>query len=299
MLPANVQKIINRKGGLTSLDAQTLEDYRATLAKEQEETPPEEPAKAEVTEDTLETPVPTEDPVTPKENADNWEKRYGDARRHIEDLNKKLKEANQRAEQFAQGLEGSSTKYVTPEHLAKFDEEYGDMAPIIRELALQEAKRLHQESESVKKAEEEAKNAAAQSNDELKNAAKALVATAHPDFEEIGVSKVFKTWLEGQSEVIKNLAQSSEPRNVIFVLDTYKKDSGFAQKKVVERKKQLTEEVKAEKEAIFPDSQPTIDLAKLTKDIKEAMRDGKKQANLPKLLAQFDKLNKQLNNKGN
>jgi hypothetical protein len=28
------------------------------------------------------------------------------------------------------------------------------------------------------------------------------------------------------------------------------------------------------------------------------MRDGKKQANLPKLLAQFDKLNKQINNKG-
>jgi hypothetical protein len=81
----------------------------------------------------------------------------------------------------------------------------------------------------------------------------------------------------------------------VFVLDLYKKDSGFAQKKVVEQKKKVAEAVTVDKEPKNPESPQVLDLVKLKKQIDAAMKNGGQRAGLEKLLNQYDKAVKQLN----
>jgi hypothetical protein len=300
MLPDLIQKIISKKGGLTAADAKILEEYRATL--QNPETPEPEEAVAEQLEvqPTPQEPKDEANPDTSDANTEeNWKKRYGDLRKFADEKAKadkqKLEDALKRAEEAEKALKSGKTTYVAPESLAKFDEEYGEIAPIVRELALQEAQKLFDERIQQKEAEDNAKKAADESTKSYKSQAAALIAEKHPDFDEIGRSTLFKKWLEVQSDVVQNLARSEDPQSIVFVLDLYKKDSGSAQKKVIEQKKKVAEAVTVDKEPTTPDSPPIYDLVKLKKQIDAAMKNGGQRNGLEKLLAQYDKAVKQLN----
>jgi hypothetical protein len=300
MLPDLIQKIISKKGGLTAADAKVLEEYQATLQNPETPDTEEAPAQQVEVQTTPQEPKDEANPDTQDANTEeNWKKRYGDLRKFSDDKAKadkqRLEEALKRAEEAEKALNSSKTKYVAPESLAKFDEEYGEIAPIVRELALQEAQKLFDERIKQKEAEETAKKAAEESTKSYKSQAASLIAEKHPDFDEVGRSSLFKVWLDAQSDVVQTLARSEDPQSIVFVLDLYKKDSGFAQKKVVEQKKKVAEAVTVDKEPKNPETPQVLDLVKLKKQIDAAMKNGGQRAGLEKLLNQYDKAVKQLN----
>ena len=303
MLNDLVQKIASGKKAITHADALKIVEAAATLKQPQDEAPQEpnstenEPTEqVEQTptqaEDTSETVVETQDPVKNEDVDHDWKKRYADLKRHVDtDLRKQLDDERKKRIEAEKALKEGSTKYVKPEDLSKFEEEYGDLAPIIKELAFQEAERLFTKYREQEEARKQAEHTEKTEKEKFLTEAQKLVAEKHPDWKEIGQSKIFQTWLSKQLDVTKRLASDSDPQSVILVLDMYKKDTGYAAKKTAEAKKDKTEAVKVTEEPVKPSSPEIFDVTNLKKEIEKAQRTGDHKK-LGELLQKFDKLNK-------
>ncbi len=304
MLTNLVHEIVSKKKSISNANADEIVKFAATLAAQKDKAPdeaPQEPAPTdktpeeqpkEVETDTLSPAEEPKDPVKPVEADHDWKKRYSDLKRHVDtDLKKQLEEERKARAEAEKALKEGSTKYVKPETLSKFEEEYGDLAPVVKELAFKEADKLFQEYLDRENAKKEAENAEKARKTEYLTEAQRLVAAKHPDFEEIGRSKVFQTWLAEQLDVTKRLAADSDPQSVILVLDMYKKDTGYAAKKAAESKKAKTEAVKVPEETVTPQAPEILDVEKLKKEITKAQSTGDMKK-LGELLAKFDKLNR-------
>lgn len=300
MLQELVQSITASRKAITNADAAKIVEAAATLGKKEDQAPTEpvvtEPEAAENTnsepEDTLETSEPVTDPVKTEDVDHDWKKRYADLKRHVDtDLKKQLEEERKKRTEAEKALKEGSTKYVKAEDLAKFEEEYGDLAPVVKELAFKEANKLVQDYIEQEEARKQAQALAETEKKNYLTEAQNLVAAKHPDWKEIGESKLFQTWLGTQLDVTKRLASDSDPQSVILVLDLYKKDTGYAAKKAAEAKKTKTEAVKVIEEPVKPASPEIFDIQTLKKEITKAQKTGNMEK-LGELLQKFDKLTK-------
>lgn len=301
MLNDLVQKIASSKKAITHADALKIVEAAATLKQPQEEAPQEPENTETVTEETVDQtppeaedtsePAPTaEDPAKNDDVDHDWKKRYADLKRHVDtDLKKQLDEERKKRLEAEKALKEGSTKYVKAEDLTKFEEEYGDLAPIVKELAFKEANKLIEDYLEKEQARKQAEQAEETEKKRYLTEAQRLVADKHPDWKEIGESKIFQTWLSQQLDVTKRLASDSDPQSVILVLDMYKKDTGYAAKKTAEAKKAKTEAVKVTEEPVKPSAPEVLDVANLKKEIEKAQRTGDHKK-LGELLQKFDKL---------
>jgi hypothetical protein len=289
---ANVKDIMAFAATLKEKKAQALEETPEKTVEEAPEQPEAQKTEEEAPKDTSETTETPKDPVDKTEADHDWKKRYADLKRFVDtDLKKQLDEATKKAKEAEKALKEGQTKYAKPEQLAQFEEEYGDLAPIVKELAFKEADKLFQEYLEREEAKREAENAEKTKKTQYLTEAQKLVAEKHPDWQEVGKSKVFQTWLGKQSSVTQRLASDSDPESVILVLDMYKKDTGYAAKKAAEAKQLKSEAVKVKEEPVTPSAPEVIDVNALKKAIVKAQSKGDMKE-LGRLLAKFDKLKK-------
>jgi hypothetical protein len=300
MLQELVQSITASRKSITPADASKIVEAAATLGKKEEQAPtdpvtpePEatEEPKTEV-EDTSDSSEPITDPVKTEDVDHDWKKRYADLKRHVDtDIKKQLEEERKKRLEAEKALKEGSTKYVKAEDLTKFEEEYGDLAPVVKELAFKEANKLVQDYIEQEEAKKQAQALAETEKKNYLTEAQSLVSAKHPDWKDIGESKMFQTWLGTQLDVTKRLAGDSDPQSVILVLDLYKKDTGYAAKKAAEAKKAKTEAVKVIEEPVKPASPEVFDVVALKKEISKAQKTGNMEK-LGELLQKFDKLTK-------
>lgn len=280
-------------------DASKIMEAMATHKEDAAQAPTELPETSDIAdesvkteevtgEDTPEAAEPSHDPVN--DNVDHdWKKRYADLKRYLDtDMKKQLAEERKLRLEAETALKSKTHKYVREEDLQKFEEEYGEIAPIVKELAFKEAEALFQARWQEEENRKQAEDADKAEKTKFLTEAQRLVAEKHPDYEAIGKSKIFQTWLSQQLDVTKGLAGSSDPQAVILVLDMYKKDTGYAAKKTAETKKTKSEAVIVPQESTVPSAPAVLDVSKLKKEIEKAQRTGDHKK-LGQLLQQFDK----------
>lgn len=303
MISDFVQKLAAKRS-LTTQEALELVKATATQPESDSEAPKD---SSETNEDTTETVDNSQeesvDTLTKEDtqgdsgkNEDkdhDWKKRYADLKRHVDtDIKKQLEEERKKRIEAEKALEEGATRYVKPEDLAKFEEEYGDLAPIIKELASKEAERAKREFLEMFEARKQAEEAEKAEQAAYLTEAQKLVAEKHPDFKEIATSKTFQVWLSQQLDVVKRLAAESDPQSAIHVLNLYKKDTGYTAKKTAEAKQRKSEVVKVTEEPVKPKSPDFIDVESLKKEIDKAQRTGDHKK-LGELLQKANKLTKQ------
>ena len=205
-----------------------IKQDEAELAKLEEEArkPAETPApepKAE--EPSVETPA---EPATKEEKGEiDWEKRYGDARRHFE---KKKKELEAQIKEST----GAPVLPASLEEVSEWETKYPDAANVIKSLAEQIAeKKLEEATDKIDQLE------TALTEDQFEKGMKKILA-AHSDFHELEKDPVFAKWVTTQSESMqKDLFEGTNPDAAIRVIDFFKLETG-TKKKNYEREVDLT-----------------------------------------------------------
>ena len=295
----NLQKVQNligvtRNRGMTAQDAQELVRLHAQLTE-----PSDEPAKQdaeEAPEPALDTPdaenknsaqdtleQPEEKPTAEvKNDLETITKRWKDSQRYIQELKDQLKQKDSEINKL--------THYASDEDVAKFEEDIGEYSPAIKELIrigiVEGITAFKQDFLS----EQEAKQKEQSAISEQHLTAKQLVAASHPDWEEIGGSDGFKKWMSTQTERVKNLAEtSSDPYDIIMVIDLFKAQTGWSKKNKVETTRAKTVAVET-KEAVPNTKGPEIlDVESLKRELREAMSSGSKRHKLEEITAKLNK----------
>lgn len=163
----------------------------------------------------------SDDGLTPEEKT--FKQRYGDLRSHSLSQNERIKSLeNQLSAAQKQEIKIPSSK----EEIQRFAQAYPDVYRHIRTIAmtelLQERENLTIETSQIKE----------DLNKVKMERGLAAILQAHPDFEELDNSPVFKEWIQVQPEQIQDWCfNSSDPQLCIKALDLFKVETNFKQKR--------------------------------------------------------------------
>lgn len=186
---------------------------------------PDEPQQVDEAEE-----APKKEPVeveAPKEEQDEklsaeertYKKRYGDLRKHMNELNDRIKE-------LEANREAGTTEFRPPksdEDIEAWAKKYPDVAGIVEAIAEKKA------AEKFRTAEDRLRQI-----DELNEQAeraKSLnkIREAHADFDDLKESDEFHDWAEKQPKWVQQALYENDddPASVIRVIDLYKVDNGL------------------------------------------------------------------------
>lgn len=252
---------------------------RATDTQVQDESVPEQEAKAEPESEAQE-----EDAGLSAEEK-TFKQRYGDLRRHMQE---KEKETTAKLEKLQQQLEASTkNELVLPkseEEIDAWTKQYPDVAGIIEAIADKKATERASELDGRLKEIEEMRTKA------RKEKAEAELFSLHPDFAELRADDAFHEWAKEQPKVVQDALYDNvdDVKSVARVLDLYKADKGIKTKRVATEDKSAASSVKARKAApIDPDDSSRYlresqvakmsikEYEKRAEEIMEAQRSGK------------------------
>lgn len=183
-----------------------LKERDAALGKVQEEA-----------EDVAET-----ESLAPEEKT--FKKRYGDLRRHTQEKEKTYQDE---IFKLKQQLTDTATKEIklpkSDEEIAKWSEEYPDVAKIVESIATKKAKELDSTLEERMKliADREAQATRATAEAELMR--------IHPDFDTIRNDQEFHDWVEVQPRWVQQALyeNESDSKSAARAIDLYKIDMGI------------------------------------------------------------------------
>lgn len=155
------------------------------------------------------------EPGSPEERT--FKKRYGDLRRHTDELKKQLKALE----------EGGGSKTITPpksdEDLEAWMKQYPEVASIVTTIAKKEASDMMSDTKDkfAKLEEERAEFNRSQAENTIKK--------SHSDFDKLRDSEEFHNWVGDQSKWVQDALyeNSDDPRAVISVIDLYKLSNGL------------------------------------------------------------------------
>ena len=249
-------------------EAGASEEPKKEIQEEAQEEVKEQPVVEETEEVAIEKPE--------KEDKTDWKKRYGDARRHMDELKKEIKELKEKT--------AEPTKLpATKEELEKMRKDHPDVARFIEAMAMEVAQKQGQASTQEIK-------------EELKELQKertfAKIRKTHADFDSLIDTEEFHTWAEAQPKVVSDMVYGTNPDDVIWAISQYKAANGLTQKEKTQKKKK--EEIDAALDVRTPSkSAPEQDLTrkmwseskvdtltqaeykKYAEEIDQAMRSGK------------------------
>lgn len=165
----------------------------------------------------------------------DFEKRFKDSQRYIQQLkDEHKKEVNDLRDKLLAGDRASLPK--TPEELAAFKQNYGELYDLVFTMIKQEAAsqsdELNSELESIR---EKQKQIA------IENSFTELL-KVHPDAREIKADPKFHEWFRRQTKHIQDMINSEDTTidDISFALDKYKRDEGI--QTVVDKKTEKKEE---------------------------------------------------------
>ena len=155
-----------------------------------------------------------------------FKKRYGDLRRHTQEKEKTYQDE---IFKLKQQLTDTATKEIklpkSDEEIAKWSEEYPDVAKIVESIATKKAKELDSTLEERMKliADREAQSSRAMAEAELM--------TIHPDFDTIRNDQEFHDWVEVQPRWVQQALYENEndSKSAARAIDLYKVDMGLTE----------------------------------------------------------------------
>jgi DNA repair exonuclease SbcCD ATPase subunit len=172
----------------------------------------------------------TKEEVKPEEQEDDsslpveektFKKRYGDLRRHSQQMQNDLQK---QIDDLKNQLEQSTKKQIalpkSEEELAEWAKQYPDVAKIVETIAIKKAKEQSEAIEQRFKALDEREQQTAREK------AEAELMRLHPDFDEIRNSDEFHNWVEAQPKWIQNslYENDTDAISAARAIDLYKAD---------------------------------------------------------------------------
>jgi hypothetical protein len=188
-------------------ELEALIKQRKGEATEEEEAPKAE-AKAEPEAE-------TEEKLSAEEQT--YKKRYGDLRRHMNELTEKIKELE------AAQKEGKITPPKNEADVAAWMKKYPDVAAIVEAIAEKKA------AEKFSGAEARLKQIDAMSAEAERKKNESEIRAVHKDFDDLRDSDVFHEWAAEQPKWVQDALyeNADDPKSVIKVIDLYKYENGL------------------------------------------------------------------------
>jgi len=155
-----------------------------------------------------------------------FKKRYGDLRRHNQEKEKSYQDE---IFKLKQQLTDTATKEIklpkSDEEIAKWSEEYPDVAKIVESIATKKAKELDSSLE------ERMKLIADREANATRATAEAELMRIHPDFDTIRNDQEFHDWVEAQPRWVQQALyeNESDSRSAARAIDLYKVDMGITE----------------------------------------------------------------------
>ena len=157
-----------------------------------------------------------------------FKKRYGDLRRHAQEKEKTYQdEIFKLKEQLTQTAKKEINLPKSDEEIAKWSQEYPDVAKIVESIA---TKKAHELDSSL---EERMKALTDREADATRARAEADLMRIHPDFEEIRNDQQFHDWVETQPRWVQQALYENEndSKSAARAIDLYKVDMGLVETK--------------------------------------------------------------------
>jgi hypothetical protein len=150
-----------------------------------------------------------------------YKKRYGDLRRHMNELTEKLKDMEARLESAQK--EGRIVAPKNDADVAAWMKKYPDVAAIVEAIADKKA------SEKFAGAEARLKQIDEMSAEAERKKNEAEIRAVHKDFDELRDSDAFHNWADEQPKWVKDALyeNADDPKSVIKVIDLYKFENGL------------------------------------------------------------------------
>ena len=189
-------------------ELEALIKQRKGEAPETEEEAPKAEAKAEPEAE-------TEEKLSAEEQT--YKKRYGDLRRHMNELTEKIKELE------AAQKEGKITPPKNEADVAAWMKKYPDVAAIVEAIAEKKA------AEKFSGAEARLKQIDAMSAEAERKKNESEIRAVHKDFDDLRDSDVFHEWAAEQPKWVQDALyeNADDPKSVIKVIDLYKYENGL------------------------------------------------------------------------
>lgn len=238
--------------------------------EEEEETPAEEQVVPEQKKEEEGTPEPQEPEPTSAEER-TFKKRYGDLRRHVNDLKDQIKE-----------LKEAKPSIVAPKSDEDIDDwlkQYPEVGSIVTSIAKREAQALNSRFDKLE--EEQAEFSRRKAENKIRD--------SHPDFDKLRDSDDFHDWVEKQSRWVQDALyeNADDPRAVISVIDLYKLANGLTADAKKAKQKEAAKAVESKAPAkVETDEKPRFSESQIKRNsddwfgrnaqaIDEAIREGR------------------------
>ena len=185
------------------------------LIKQRKGEAPETEEEAPKAEAKVEPEAETEEKLSAEEQT--YKKRYGDLRRHMNELTEKIKELE------AAQKEGKITPPKNEADVAAWMKKYPDVAAIVEAIAEKKA------SEKFSGAEARLKQIDAMSAEAERKKNESEIRAVHKDFDDLRDSDVFHEWAAEQPKWVQDALyeNADDPKSVIKVIDLYKYENGL------------------------------------------------------------------------
>ena len=185
------------------------------LIKQRKGEAPETEEEAPKAESKVEPEAETEEKLSAEEQT--YKKRYGDLRRHMNELTEKIKELE------AAQKEGKITPPKNEADVAAWMKKYPDVAAIVEAIAEKKA------SEKFSGAEARLKQIDAMSAEAERKKNESEIRAVHKDFDDLRDSDVFHEWAAEQPKWVQDALyeNADDPKSVIKVIDLYKYENGL------------------------------------------------------------------------
>lgn len=224
----------------------TVEDDERELAELEAEIVNNQEAEAEAKEQEI-----AEHDANLSAEEKTFKKRYGDLRRHSQRQKEEFeKELEAIKAQLADAAQQTMQLPKSEEDIAKWANEYPDVAAIVETIATKKAKEQQSHLEERMKEIDEMQSAA------TRDKAEAELLSIHPDFAQIRDDDAFHDWADEQPQwVQKSLYENeADARSAARAIDLYKADKNITKRKTKNTDKDAARSVNARNSRSKPDT---------------------------------------------
>lgn len=239
---------VNRNAKRIEEDEKELEELIKIQMGTNEDAPDEGLEEAPKTEaKKVVTPAAAEtdddEPLTAEEKS--YKKRYGDLRRHMNELQGKIKELEEKGTTQKEALVPPKSE----EEVIAWMKKFPDVAAIVEAIAERKA------TEKFSSAQDRLSQLDQLAADAVRSKAEAEIRVFHPDFDTLREKDEFHDWAEEQPKWIKDALYENDddPASVVKVINLYKMEKGIDNKGIKEAAK------KAVTNVVTKRSKPDVD----------------------------------------
>lgn len=169
---------------------------------------------------------PAQDEMVPRRD-------YEAAVRRMHQATQEAAEFRRRLEALEQAQKASPSNAQQPDQpteddadLASFEEDWPDVAKPVQKLVDRQAKEIETLKATIAELSADHKQRKESEVERANRDHFERIAARHPDVNEIGAAPEFQAWLQSQPPAVRQIAQQGTTDDVIYLLDTFKAQTG-------------------------------------------------------------------------